>query len=76
MFSSPRGPLRVQTKGAVIEGEWHLTAGEDIVVDVSVICDFHGDMMRDVRRNGTLCWHPSSSALLVQTKSKKIEIKK
>ena len=33
-----------------------------MVVDVSVVLEFHGDMMRDVRRNGTFM--PSGPLLL------------
>ena len=38
----------------------NLAGMEDMVVDVSVIHEFHGDMMQDVRRNGTL-FHPDPS---------------
>ena len=38
----------------------NLAGMEDMVVDVSVIDEFHGDMTQDVRRNGTLC-HPDPS---------------
>ena len=48
-----------------------LARKEDMVVDVSVIHEFHGDVLQDVRRNGTLCHQDPSSPILLDSKAHK-----
>ena len=51
----------------------NLAGKEDMVVDVSVIHEFHGDMMRDVRRNGISCHLDSSSSPLDSKAKEKVD---
>ena len=47
-----------------------LAGMQDLVVDVSIIHEFHGDVLQDVRRNGTLCHPDPSSPALLDSKAK------
>ena len=52
---------RGQRRADLFVKDIKLAGMQDLVVDVSIIHEFHGDVMQDVRRNGTLC-HPDPSS--------------
>ena len=61
---------RGQRRADLFVKDIKLAGMQDLVVDVSIIHEFHGDVMQDVRRNGTLCHPDPSSPAPLDSKAK------
>ena len=61
---------RGQRRADLFIKDIQLAGMQDLVVDVSIIHEFHGDVLQDVRRNGTLCHPDPSSPALLDSKAK------